>query len=210
MFMKNVHVSNDSMVDDKQRYMPWENQHDDLWIHTLYILCTNTGVSCVCTAAYISCKCFTKKQVSEHVCRNYRCLNDLLRYLHVTGRSSESIQAIVRPLRRKIRIHYPDVHSDSTGFEWQGNAQTKSIIILQIKLNHIIARVGNALLAKKKKKKQTKTKKNPCNSPWRPLGLLDVEAPTFSRQTTHRWREVVSLKCRPPFTPRNIPGTHFF
>jgi hypothetical protein len=28
----------------------------------------------------------------------------------------------------------------------------------------------------------------PCNRPWRPIGLLDVEAPTFSRQSAHRWR----------------------
>jgi hypothetical protein len=28
----------------------------------------------------------------------------------------------------------------------------------------------------------------PCNRQWRPIGLWDVEAPTFSRQSTHRWR----------------------
>jgi hypothetical protein len=27
-----------------------------------------------------------------------------------------------------------------------------------------------------------------CNRPWRPIGLWDVEVPTFSRQLTHRWR----------------------
>jgi hypothetical protein len=27
----------------------------------------------------------------------------------------------------------------------------------------------------------------PCNRPWRPLGLWDVEAPIFSRQSAHRW-----------------------
>jgi hypothetical protein len=27
-----------------------------------------------------------------------------------------------------------------------------------------------------------------CNRPWRPIGLWDVEAPTFSRQSAHRWR----------------------
>jgi hypothetical protein len=29
---------------------------------------------------------------------------------------------------------------------------------------------------------------NPCNRPWSPIGLRDVEAPTFSRQSAHRWR----------------------
>jgi hypothetical protein len=29
---------------------------------------------------------------------------------------------------------------------------------------------------------------HPCNRPWRPIGLWDVEAPTFSRQSAHRWR----------------------
>jgi hypothetical protein len=28
----------------------------------------------------------------------------------------------------------------------------------------------------------------PCNTPWRPIGLWDVEAPTFSGQSAHRWR----------------------
>jgi hypothetical protein len=28
----------------------------------------------------------------------------------------------------------------------------------------------------------------PCNRPWRPIGLWDVEAPTFSRQSAHWWR----------------------
>jgi hypothetical protein len=28
----------------------------------------------------------------------------------------------------------------------------------------------------------------PRNRPWRPIGLWDVEAPTFSRQSAHRWR----------------------
>jgi hypothetical protein len=28
----------------------------------------------------------------------------------------------------------------------------------------------------------------PCNRPWRPIGLWDVEAPTFSRHSSHRWR----------------------
>jgi hypothetical protein len=27
----------------------------------------------------------------------------------------------------------------------------------------------------------------PCNRPWRPIGLWDVEAPTFSKQSAHRW-----------------------
>jgi hypothetical protein len=29
---------------------------------------------------------------------------------------------------------------------------------------------------------------HPCNRPWRPIRLWDVEAPTFSRQSAHRWR----------------------
>jgi hypothetical protein len=28
----------------------------------------------------------------------------------------------------------------------------------------------------------------PCNRPWRPIGLWDVEAPTFSKQSALRWR----------------------
>jgi hypothetical protein len=32
------------------------------------------------------------------------------------------------------------------------------------------------------------TKSYPCNRPWRPIGLWDIEDPTFSRQSAHRWR----------------------
>jgi hypothetical protein len=28
----------------------------------------------------------------------------------------------------------------------------------------------------------------PCNRPWRPTGLWEVEGPTLSRQSVHRWR----------------------
>jgi hypothetical protein len=51
----------------------------------------------------------------------------------------------------------------------------------------------------------------PCNRLWRPKGLWDVEAPTFSRQSVHRWR----LGCQPHVPAdrllllRKIPGTHF-
>jgi hypothetical protein len=31
-------------------------------------------------------------------------------------------------------------------------------------------------------------KSDPCNRPWRPIGLWDVEDPTFSGQSAHRWR----------------------
>jgi hypothetical protein len=31
-------------------------------------------------------------------------------------------------------------------------------------------------------------KSYPCNGPWSPIGLWDVEAPTFFRQSAHRWR----------------------
>jgi hypothetical protein len=54
------------------------------------------------------------------------------------------------------------------------------------------------------------SKSCPCNGPWRPIGLSDVEAPTFSRQSAHRWQWI----CQPYapaalYTPRKIPGTHF-
>jgi hypothetical protein len=50
----------------------------------------------------------------------------------------------------------------------------------------------------------------PCNRPWRPIWLQEVEAPTFSRQLAHRWR----WGCQPyapasHLSPRKIPGTHF-
>jgi hypothetical protein len=34
----------------------------------------------------------------------------------------------------------------------------------------------------------SKRQSHPCNRPWRPIGLWDVEAPTFYRQSAHIWR----------------------
>jgi hypothetical protein len=39
-------------------------------------------------------------------------------------------------------------------------------------------------------------KSYPYNRPWRPIGLWDVETPTFSRQSAHRWRW-----CCQPYAP---------
>jgi hypothetical protein len=50
----------------------------------------------------------------------------------------------------------------------------------------------------------------PCNRPWRPIRLWDVEAPTFSLDNRLTdGGEVVSPTRRPPFAPGKIPGTHF-
>jgi hypothetical protein len=50
----------------------------------------------------------------------------------------------------------------------------------------------------------------PCGRLWRPIGLWDIQAPTFSRQLAHTWR----WGCQPYapaalYPPRKIPGTHF-
>jgi hypothetical protein len=45
--------------------------------------------------------------------------------------------------------------------------------------------------------------------PWRPLVLLEVEAPTFSDIGLIDGGKVVSTTRLPLFTPRKIPGTHF-
>jgi hypothetical protein len=49
-----------------------------------------------------------------------------------------------------------------------------------------------------------------CKRPWRTIGLWEVKAPTFSRQSAHRWR----WDCQPYapaaiYPPRKISGTHF-
>jgi hypothetical protein len=46
-------------------------------------------------------------------------------------------------------------------------------------------------------------------TPWRPLGLREVEAPTFSDIRLIDDGKVVSPTRRPLFTPRTFPGTHF-
>jgi hypothetical protein len=45
--------------------------------------------------------------------------------------------------------------------------------------------------------------------PWRPLGLREVEAPTFSDIRLIDGGKVVRLTRRPLFTTRKTPGTNF-
>jgi hypothetical protein len=45
--------------------------------------------------------------------------------------------------------------------------------------------------------------------PWRPLGLREVEAPTFSDIRLIDGGKVVSPTRRPLFTHRKFPATHF-
>jgi hypothetical protein len=45
--------------------------------------------------------------------------------------------------------------------------------------------------------------------PWGPLGLREVEAPTFSDIRLTDGGKVVSSTRRQLFTTRKIPGTHF-
>jgi hypothetical protein len=44
----------------------------------------------------------------------------------------------------------------------------------------------------------------PSDRPWRPIGLWDVEAPTFSRQSAQRWRWSF-----PPYAPAALPPGRF-
>jgi hypothetical protein len=44
---------------------------------------------------------------------------------------------------------------------------------------------------------------------WRPVGLREIEASTFSDIQLIDGSKVVSPMRRPLFTPRKIPGTHF-
>jgi hypothetical protein len=46
----------------------------------------------------------------------------------------------------------------------------------------------------------------PCNGPWRPIGLSNIESPRFSRQSADRRR---GGERRQVITSRKIPGTHF-
>jgi hypothetical protein len=53
--------------------------------------------------------------------------------------------------------------------------------------------------------KGRKRESYPCNRPWRPIGLWDVEAPKFSRQSAHRWR----WGCQPYAPPALYPPGKF-
>jgi hypothetical protein len=58
------------------------------------------------------------------------------------------------------------------------------------------------------KRKGKKVKLSPYRR-WRPLGLREVEAPTFSDIRLIDGGKVVSPTRRLLFTPRKFPGTHF-
>jgi hypothetical protein len=49
----------------------------------------------------------------------------------------------------------------------------------------------------------------PCNKPWMPRGLWDIEATTFFRQSAKNDGKVVSITRRPPFTPQEYPWYSF-
>jgi hypothetical protein len=49
----------------------------------------------------------------------------------------------------------------------------------------------------------------PCNSPWRSIGLRDVEAPIFSGQSAHMAVRLSALHAGHAVPHTKIPGTHF-
>jgi hypothetical protein len=53
-------------------------------------------------------------------------------------------------------------------------------------------------------------KLHPCNRPWRPMGLWDVEAPIFSRHSARRWRWGCQSYAPAALYPRKIPGNNFW
>jgi hypothetical protein len=67
--------------------------------------------------------------------------------------------------------------------------------------------VGSCLATGRNATDCYKLKRYPCNRPWRPIGLRDVE---FLDNRLTDGGEVVSLTPRLPFTPRKIPATHFY
>jgi hypothetical protein len=68
---------------------------------------------------------------------------------------------------------------------------------------------GLFLDKKQKHKRQVLRKKSyPCNTPWKPTGLWEVEAPTSDNCLTDG-SEVVSLTHPPPFTPQKDPWYSF-
>jgi hypothetical protein len=71
--------------------------------------------------------------------------------------------------------------------------------------NQSFARIWKVLNENERKRQSY-----PCNRPWRPIWLWDVEAPTLSLDNRLTdGGEVVSLTRRPPYIPRKISGTHF-
>jgi hypothetical protein len=56
---------------------------------------------------------------------------------------------------------------------------------------------------------QVKNVKLSLYRPWSPLGLREVEAPTFSDIRLIDGGKVASPTSWQLFTPRKIPGTHF-
>jgi hypothetical protein len=63
--------------------------------------------------------------------------------------------------------------------------------------------IGNLLLDYTTSNPRRYTRKKysyPCNRPWRPIRLWDVEAPKFSNNRLTNGGEVVSLTRRPPFS----------
>jgi hypothetical protein len=48
----------------------------------------------------------------------------------------------------------------------------------------------------------SKKQSYPCNRPWKPIVFLDIEVPTFSRQSAHMWRWGQPYAPAAPYFPR--------
>jgi hypothetical protein len=69
---------------------------------------------------------------------------------------------------------------------------------------------GMLLIVRLMNIRQIKVKvKVPLYRPWRPLGLREVEAPTFSDIRLTDGGKDFSPMRRPLFRPKELPGTHF-
>jgi hypothetical protein len=89
---------------------------------------------------------------------------------------------------RKINLHQPDWYHIPGDSSLHGNKPSYSVNLRECFLevtNYRVCKDRSASCRQKKCKKE-KQVKHLCNR--RPIGLWDVEAPTFSRQSAHRWR----------------------
>jgi hypothetical protein len=63
---------------------------------------------------------------------------------------------------------------------------------------------------KKKKREKQNGKAIPITGCGGPQGCETLRLPHFQDSRLRDGSEFVSLTCQPPFTPTEIPGTHFF
>jgi hypothetical protein len=148
-----------------------------------------------------------KKRVKYEILWNYPNFNGLLLLLHLKENTSCTLLAISEEL---VKVRLETNHWRTCIFVESSNSWELAQLAVALRgcRSQILAQKWISPM-RLFCKQGTVTVKLSLYWPWRPLGLREVEVPTFLDILLTDGGKVVSPMRRAVFTPRKIPGTHF-